>query len=216
MQFVNLSNVAKRQIGSMLYDREQLVAVLASLGASSGAVANILQLLSPGAAQPSIRTIRRVAARHGVAFPSFNTEQHGSPLPDAVLDGFVRAHAQAHGANYGYRYVRAQLLAHMPAGFTASRRRVLRAMRRLSAGAVALRLTQWTRGRARTGHIRASHYGDLAQSDLNCVLEQWGLVIAIVIDVKTRTIMQLNAQQVGEHRRWPAAVRPRAAARGGG
>ena len=140
----------------------------------------------------SISQITRIAARAGAPFRRRGTLRSNNAPSNAQLDALVRQHAMDRGFNFGYRIVTNDLKYDHP-NWVISYGRVRTAMQRLNPAAAQVRQAQVVRRMVRNGQFYAPHNGYLWQSDLNLVLEQWGLGHGIVFDVSTRTVISLIA-----------------------
>ena len=107
-----------------------------------------------------------------------------------MLEAYVTATAFLIGWNFGYRFIQGAL---RDRGFHVGNRRLLTAMHHANPQAFRVRLTGAARRLIRQGHFDAPHDGALWQSDLNCVLQDYGLVHGIVYDVGTHSVCMLQA-----------------------
>ena len=138
----------------------------------------------------TLRSVRRIiAAAHTVGHSSApNT--HFQPS-DAVLDVLYSLFAYHAGFNHGVGFVKPVLERDWPT-MNFSRRAVLRAMARVNPEAARVRASGALRGAAKNGVFIAPFFGSLWQSDLNLVLQEWGLIFNSVCDVCTSTWVGLT------------------------
>ena len=138
----------------------------------------------------TLRSVRRIiAAAHTVGHSSApNT--HFQPS-DAVLDVLYSLFAYHAGFNHGVGFVKPVLERDWPI-MNFSRRAVLRAMARVNPEAARVRASGALRGAAKNGVFIAPFFGSLWQSDLNLVLQEWGLIFNSVCDVCTSTWVGLT------------------------
>ena len=103
---------------------------------------------------------------------------------DAQVEAHIRVLVYFVGWNFGYHYLQGAL---RDRGLCVGNRRLLRIMHRLNPVAFQVRLTGAARRLIRQGNFDAPHNGALWQSDLNCVLQDYGLVHGMVYDVGTHS-----------------------------
>ena len=132
------------------------------------------------------RRVQSIARDNG--FPFENPRDEGRPS-QAVVDQLVSAFVTSHSSAYGYREIYDYLRTHLP---RITRRSVQRALVRHDPAAAAMRSADIFRRMTRNGHFYAPHFGALWQSDLNLMLARYGLGLAAVYDMKSRTLICLN------------------------
>lgn len=166
--------------------RNRLIHQLAAAGVSSSSTMRRLSRLGH---HMSIRHLRRVASSAGAPF---SHPQRRRQPNQAVVDGLYRQFAQENGYNYGLRYVLGVLHDENP-HLRFSYRATARAMRNVNPVATAIRRTQANRRLVRRGAFHATKFMELWQSDMNWVLERWGLGHSIIYDVGTHSCVRLKA-----------------------
>ena len=184
--------------------RDAFIAFLSSLNMDTGPIA-LLAAAVFGPPTLSNRRVRQIAAAAG--HPIRHRLLRNAP-PSLLLDALVIIWARTHGWSYGYRYILPWLRRIFPTALF-TWRDVLRSMRRLNPQAAALRRQQALRQFVRAGRFPQNRFGQYVQSDLNTVNEVYGVIIAIAVDVGTRTITVLKALQVQRTAAALAAYRPR-------